>query len=440
MQKSKGVTTGVLTRALIVALVVGPILTLINQFGAIFGEQTFNYVKLCLTMIVPFCVSSFSGFVALSGFQKTLHLMESNFSDEKNALLEEAEQKLNVARKEARDAKAHLASAQSELAEATRQRNKTAARPSKPEPVVDIRAGRDPVAVDAKREPVEQAGMEALEDAHKKVGEIRVNAQKVNQSSRERVEFIGVLLDRTTQVRKDVHQMAEHSRSTNETVNSISGRMKEMASNTLTLCDEINAIIGPIEEIGSISKDFEARFADMQGATDALGALALQIRLLSLNAAVEASRAGEAGAGFAVVAQEVRTLSDATKSGLSGLSEVATALDGSVKSLAYSVENVVQRLAETAESAGSCGRSSLIAVEDATILQERVGNFSNLTDMQKPKMDSLVEDIQQILDNTEAAIQGSKRNMALCDETFQDLSKVESCARPAPSSLNVRHG
>jgi methyl-accepting chemotaxis protein len=52
---------------------------------------------------------------------------------------------------------------------------------------------------------------------------------------------------------------------------------------------------------------------------DSVGAIAEQTNLLSLNATIEASRAGEHGKGFAVVASEIRKLSDNTKKSLEGM-------------------------------------------------------------------------------------------------------------------------
>ena len=51
-------------RALIVATIVGPILTLINQWSGIFGYDDFSVLKCCLTMCVPFCVSLVSSLSA----------------------------------------------------------------------------------------------------------------------------------------------------------------------------------------------------------------------------------------------------------------------------------------------------------------------------------------------------------------------------------------
>lgn len=57
------------TRALMVALIVGSILNLINQFDAIFGDSSINLFKLCLTYTVPYLVSWFSSTMAMQDQQ-----------------------------------------------------------------------------------------------------------------------------------------------------------------------------------------------------------------------------------------------------------------------------------------------------------------------------------------------------------------------------------
>lgn len=59
------------TRALMVALIVGSILNLINQFDAIFGNSTINLFKLCLTYTVPYLVSWFSSTMAMQDKQSS---------------------------------------------------------------------------------------------------------------------------------------------------------------------------------------------------------------------------------------------------------------------------------------------------------------------------------------------------------------------------------
>ena len=54
----------VVKRAIIIALVVGTLLNIINQYDAIFGALSLNWLKACLTYCVPFSVSLFSSWLA----------------------------------------------------------------------------------------------------------------------------------------------------------------------------------------------------------------------------------------------------------------------------------------------------------------------------------------------------------------------------------------
>ncbi|NOH70262.1 hypothetical protein F0225_02755 [Vibrio pectenicida] len=52
-------------RAIIIAIVVGTLLNIINQYDAFVGSSSFNWLKALLTYCVPFCVSLFSSWLAI---------------------------------------------------------------------------------------------------------------------------------------------------------------------------------------------------------------------------------------------------------------------------------------------------------------------------------------------------------------------------------------
>ena len=160
-----------------------------------------------------------------------------------------------------------------------------------------------------------------------------------------------------TEMTSAVEEVARNAVSTSEASKEATrsaGDGRDLVMETVSAIERMSADVqGTAELIGNLAG--ESR--DIGKVLDVIRGLADQTNLLALNAAIEAARAGEAGRGFAVVADEVRALAHRTQQSTSEIERMIGSIQGGTEQAVNSMRNSTERAESTLSIARGAGLS-----------------------------------------------------------------------------------
>nr|WP_199742169.1 methyl-accepting chemotaxis protein [Pseudomonas syringae group genomosp. 3] len=183
--------------------------------------------------------------------------------------------------------------------------------------------------------------------------EIEQAAVAVNQMSQAAVEVAGNASNTVTESEASTQAAAQGQNKLSATISSI----KELTENVLDSSHQAEGLAERTQSISSI--------------LDVIRAIANQTNLLALNAAIEAARAGEAGRGFAVVADEVRSLAQRTSASTAEIEGLISGVQQSTQQTASSLRHTATQANLTLEQAASTGAALTVIINATATINDR---------------------------------------------------------------------
>lgn len=152
-----------------------------------------------------------------------------------------------------------------------------------------------------------------------------------------------------------VEEVARNAVSTSEASKNATASAGDGRDLVLETVSAIERMSGDVQSTATLIGNLAAESRDIGKVLDVIRGLADQTNLLALNAAIEAARAGEAGRGFAVVADEVRALAHRTQQSTSEIERMIGSIQGGTEQAVDSMRNSTERAESTLNIAKGAG-------------------------------------------------------------------------------------
>jgi len=240
----------------------------------------------------------------------------------------------------------------------------------------------------------------------------------VNQQNVE-LELVATAMNEMSATVHDVSNNASSTAEATRNADIEANNGKNVVNKTI---ESINSLSHEIQQAGDVIKQLEADSESIGSVLDVIRGIAEQTNLLALNAAIEAARAGEQGRGFAVVADEVRTLASRTQDSTREIQSMIEKLQQGSQNAVRVMDEGSQKTEKTVELAAEAGatlESITAAVNHITVMNEQIASAAE-------EQSSVAEEINRNIINVRDLAEQSAKNANQTASNSGDLKLVSS--------------
>ena len=216
------------------------------------------------------------------------------------------------------------------------------------------------------------------------------------QAQQAEIDSIASAMDEMTST---VQEVARNAADASNAADAADSEAKNGALVATEAIGGIDSLVTEVDEAASVIRNLEQESENIGSVLDVIRGIAEQTNLLALNAAIEAARAGEQGRGFAVVADEVRTLASRTQqstqeiqdmiqrlqSGAGNAVKVMEGAQGQAQASSDLVEKAAESLASIAGSVSAINDMNTMiasaAEEQSAVAGEMQSNMRNIREV-----------------------------------------------------------
>ena len=283
-------------------------------------------------------------------------------------------------------------------------------------------------AVIEMRDLVSQINRASIEVAKESASAVD-SAQSVSQSNAQQAEDISSAAQLMEQVTSSMRAMSEQA---NKSAEMATDSINAANQGTAAVRDTIRGMEDMREQIQDTSKRIKRLGESSQRIGDIVALIddiAEQTNILSLNAAIQASMAGEAGRGFAVVSDEVQTLAERSTEATKKIAALVTTIQNDTNDAVLSMEKATQQVVAGTKIADTAS-NALTDIENVSQnLSSLVDEISKGSNEQADVVTSVTEQVSNV---SKSSVETSLKSQ----ESANSIAKLLELAKELESSVS----
>ncbi|GAB2188697.1 hypothetical protein MAH1_03030 [Sessilibacter sp. MAH1] len=257
-------------------------------------------------------------------------------------------------------------------------------------------------------ESASQMLMSSTAETERGVGRQQSEVQQVANAIREMASVVADVSQNVAETAENAEQADREASNGRQVVFNAMRQIESLASDINNASDVIDRLRQETDNIGSV--------------LDVIRGIAEQTNLLALNAAIEAARAGEQGRGFAVVADEVRTLASRTQSSTQEIQEMIERLQTGAREAVSMMSKGTNQAKESVSQADAAGRSLEAITAGVSSIKSKTEQVASAAEEQSAATREIESNMQNISSVIKSAAGGARQ----ISESSAELASLSS--------------